>query len=105
MNLVDLPTAAAQLPAAWSSRVLAEVGTAAVKLLRMDGRALPVESHPTPEVLLVIEGRLELLVAGTELTLVAGELYHVPAHTGHAVRPGSHGTLLIVEVPEEDPAD
>ncbi|MGW2253167.1 cupin domain-containing protein [Kitasatospora sp. NPDC001660] len=97
MNLVD---AASSLPEAWRSEVLAEVGTAAVKVLRMDGRALPPEVHAAAEALLVVEGRLELLVDGVELSVGAGELYRVPAGAVHAVRPGSGGTLLIVEVPE-----
>ncbi|MFJ8039853.1 cupin domain-containing protein [Kitasatospora sp. NPDC096147] len=103
MNPVDLTATAAVLPSAWASRILAEVGTAAVKLLRMDGRPLPTEVHPTAEALLVLDGRLELTTAGTEITLLPGELYRIPARTEHAVRPGSHGTLLIVEVPEEAP--
>ncbi|MFI5527250.1 cupin domain-containing protein [Kitasatospora sp. NPDC051853] len=100
MNQVDLSATAAQLPAAWASQVLAEVGTAVVKLLRMDGRPLAPEVHPTPEVLLVVEGRLELLTGGADFTLGPGEAYHLAAGVEHAVRPGSHGTLLIVEVPE-----
>ncbi|MFE2413277.1 cupin domain-containing protein [Kitasatospora sp. NPDC059408] len=97
MNLVHT---ASLLPEAWQSAVVADVGTAAVKLLRMDGRPLPPEVHATAEVLVVVEGRLELLVDGVELSVGAGELYRVPAGAVHAVRQGSCGTLLIVEVPE-----
>jgi hypothetical protein len=62
--MVILFDAASALPGAWSSRLLGEIGTASVKLLRMDG---------TPA-----------------------------AGAAHAVGSGSHGTLLIVEVPEGD---
>ncbi|MDY0816632.1 cupin domain-containing protein [Kitasatospora purpeofusca] len=99
---IDLSAAASALPAPWASHLLGQVGTAAVKVLRMDGRPLPVESHADPEVLLVLDGRLELLLNGAELTVGPGELQLIPAHAAHAVRPGSRGTLLIVEVPEAE---
>ncbi|GGV25075.1 hypothetical protein GCM10010495_46100 [Kitasatospora herbaricolor] len=97
MTLVDLAAVAAALPDPWSSRPLAEVGDARVKVLRMSGAGLPQERHPTAEVLLVLDGRLELEVAGRHVPVPAGQLYVVPADTPHAVRAGSRGTLLIVE--------
>ncbi|MFF5423690.1 MULTISPECIES: cupin domain-containing protein [unclassified Streptomyces] len=100
MHQLDLPATASALPDAWSSHLLARVGTAGVKVLRMDGRPLPAETHSAPEVLLVLDGRLELLVDDTAVTVAPGGMYRVPAGTRHAVRPGSHGTLVIVEAPE-----
>ncbi|MER7701904.1 cupin domain-containing protein [Kitasatospora sp. NPDC097605] len=97
MNPVDLYEAASALPTPWNSRVLGRVGTAAVKVLRMDGRPLPVEVHDAAELLLVLDGRLELLVEDVELTLGPGEVYRVAAGARHAVRPGSTGTLVLVE--------
>ncbi|MBD0696062.1 cupin domain-containing protein [Streptomyces sp. CBMA123] len=98
---MDVRECATGLPEAWRSVVLARVGTAAVKVLRMDGRESGAEVHGTAEVLFVADGVLELDVDGDELTVCAGELCHIPAGTRHAVRAGSRGTLLIVEVPEE----
>ncbi|WP_282204197.1 cupin domain-containing protein [Kitasatospora fiedleri] len=98
---VNLTETAAGLPEAWSSLPLGLVGPACVKVLRMDGTPLPEESHRTAEALLVLDGRLELLLEGTPLPVRAGELYVVPARTAHAVGPGSRGTLVIVELPEE----
>lgn len=100
MSIVNLLKEASELPAAWRSRVLAEVGTAAVKVLRMDEAPVTGESHEVTEVLLVIDGRLELALGDAAVTVRAGEMYRVPAGTEHAVRPGSTGTLVIVEVPE-----
>ncbi|MFJ8626066.1 cupin domain-containing protein [Kitasatospora sp. NPDC093550] len=102
MSLVDVNERAARLPEAWRSQVLGRVGATAVKVLRMDGRELEPEVHGTAEALFVAEGCLELLVDGAESTVRAGELCVVPAGARHAVRAGSRGTLLIVEVPEED---
>ncbi|MFF3919406.1 cupin domain-containing protein [Streptomyces sp. NPDC001852] len=101
MSLVNLFDAALALPAAWRSRLLGEIGTASVKLLRMDGTPVVEEAHGTPEILVVLDGRLELVVHGTPVTVGTGEMYQVPAGVRHAVAPGSRGTLLIVEVPQE----
>ncbi|MGW3041670.1 cupin domain-containing protein [Kitasatospora sp. NPDC001159] len=102
MSLVDVKECVARLPEAWRSVVLGRVGTAEVKVLRMDGRELEAEAHGTAEVLFVADGRLELELEGEELTVAAGELCRVPAGARHAVRAGSRGTLLIVEVSEEE---
>lgn len=88
---------ARQLPTAWNSRALARIGEADLKLLRMDAQPGAPETHQHAEGLLVIEGRLNLLVAGTPVSVGAGELYLVPAGVPHAVAAGSSGTLLIIE--------
>jgi mannose-6-phosphate isomerase-like protein (cupin superfamily) len=93
----DIRTAAAGLPDAWNSSLLGRIGPTAVKVLRMDGRPLEPESHDTAEALLVLDGTLRLLADGTELDVHAGEMYVVEAGVEHAVRPGSRGTLVIVE--------
>ncbi|MFD9124192.1 cupin domain-containing protein [Kitasatospora sp. NPDC059571] len=97
MSAVDLVGTAAGLTQAWNSRRLGRVAAADVKVLRMDGLPLAAESHREDEALLVVDGRLELEVDGRQVTVRAGELYLVPAGALHAVRPGSHGTLVIVE--------
>ncbi|WP_329394848.1 cupin domain-containing protein [Streptomyces melanogenes] len=101
MSVVDLAETAAGLPEAWSSRKLGMVGTASVKVLRMNELPVEEESHAAAEALLVLDGRLELEVDGTPVSVRAGELFMVAAGTAHTVRPGSRGTLVIVELPEE----
>ncbi len=101
MTSIDLAAAAAGLPAAWKSTILGQVGPAAVKVLRMDGLPVAEESHAATEALLVVDGVLELVVEGVPETVGPGELRLVPAGARHTVRPGSHGTLLIVEMPED----
>ncbi|MEU8892151.1 cupin domain-containing protein [Streptomyces sp. NPDC048442] len=100
MNVLDLAETAAGLPEAWSSRVLGTVGAACVKVLRMDELPVEKESHGAAEALLVLDGRLELEVEGAPVSVRAGELFMVAAGAVHAVRPGSRGTLVIVEMPE-----
>ncbi|MFD0274015.1 cupin domain-containing protein [Kitasatospora sp. NPDC127111] len=97
MNGIDVAGAAAALPRAWSSQVLGRVGPAAVKVLRMDGLPLAEERHEHAEVLLVLDGRLELVVDGVAVPVGPGGLYVVPAGVPHAVAAGSRGTLVIVE--------
>ncbi|MFC8449343.1 cupin domain-containing protein [Kitasatospora sp. NPDC057223] len=101
MSVVDLVATAAGLPQAWSSRRLGQVGETCVKVLRMDELSVEQESHDADEALIVLDGRLELDVNGTSVSVRAGELYMVPAGTTHAVRPGSHGALVIVESAEQ----
>ncbi|WP_199547705.1 cupin domain-containing protein [Streptomyces sp. N35] len=97
MNVVDVRRTAAELPAAWGSLLLGQVGSAGVKVLRMDGRPLPPESHDAAEALLVVEGELRLVVDGVEVDVRAGEMCIVQAGVVHAVNSGSRGTLVIVE--------
>ncbi|WP_116213453.1 cupin domain-containing protein [Streptomyces olivoreticuli] len=97
MEAIKVRDLAAALPGAWRSRVLGDVDGVAVKALRMDGLPLEEEVHDCAEVLFVVDGRLELDIRGTRLTVAAGELCVVPARTPHSVRPGSEGVLLIVE--------
>ncbi|GAA1250996.1 hypothetical protein GCM10009665_47110 [Kitasatospora nipponensis] len=100
MTVIDLLGTTTDLPHSWRSRLLAEVGTARVKVLRMDELPVEQECHAATEVLLVLDGRLELLLAGRPVTVRSGELVTVPAGCPHAVRPGSSGTLVIVETAE-----
>ena len=96
-RLFDLAQQAAQLEQAWRSKRLARVGGTSLKLTRMDAQAYPDETHACAEGLLVLDGELHLDVAGEAVTVTAGQLYMVPAGVSHAVRPGSHGTLLIID--------
>lgn len=95
---VDLQRSAALLEQAWRSTLLARIGDANLKLLRMDAQPYPTEVHAYAECLLVLDGELRLEVAGQPVTVGAGGLYRVPAGVPHAVAPGSKGTLLILDV-------
>jgi quercetin dioxygenase-like cupin family protein len=96
MSLIDLKLAASQSEA-WKSSVLAKVGSANIKVMRMDGRPYPDESHDYPEGLLVIDGQLNLTIGNEAITVHAGELFVVPVGVAHAVGPGSVGTLIIFD--------
>jgi mannose-6-phosphate isomerase-like protein (cupin superfamily) len=91
-----LATAAAPLDP-WRSTILARIGGAKLKVLRMDDRPYGEETHAYDEGLLVVDGLMRLAIGGAVIDVGAGELYLVPAGTPHAVAPGSRGTLVIVE--------
>jgi quercetin dioxygenase-like cupin family protein len=93
----NLLTLASSLTDAWRSRVVGQAAGANLKVVRMDGRAYPDESHAFDEALLVLEGQMNLQI-GTAVTRVgAGEVCIVPAGVPHAVAEGSHGTLVIID--------
>ncbi len=81
---IDLLAAARALPATWRSRV---VGRA----------AYPDETHDFDEALLALEGQMNLELQGRRIEVGAGEVFIVPAGVPHAVAPGSHGTLVIID--------
>jgi mannose-6-phosphate isomerase-like protein (cupin superfamily) len=89
--------AAAQLQQAWTSKVIGAVGTAKIKLIRMDGTAYPEECHDYTEGLLVLDGQMMLNVDGQRIPVGSGEIYLVPAGVPHHVDSGSHGVLLILD--------
>jgi len=97
MNKINLNLQAVELPQAWRSSVVGKAADATIKVLRMDGSAYPDEVHPFDEALLVLEGQMNLDIRGQVIKVVAGELIIVPAGQPHAVAPGSHGTLVIVD--------
>ena len=64
----------------------------------MDGQSYAQETHDYNEGLLVVDGKLLLQVGQAEITVEAGQMYLAQAGTAHAVLPGSHGTLVIIDV-------
>jgi len=98
MSMIDLVKASQSLPKAWSSTLLGLVGSASIKLLRMDAAAYVEETHDYNEALIVIEGILELEVGAQLQKMRAGQMYIVQARTPHLVRQGSSGTLMIVDI-------
>lgn len=97
MAQVRLAEAAAALPEAWRSTVLARIGGASLKVLRMDESPFPEEVHDYPEALLVLEGEMRLQLGERVVTVGAGEVYVVEPGVVHAVAPGSEGVLVIVD--------
>lgn len=103
MSLIDFKSVAAAQAVAWKSTIVGEVGPARIKVLRMDAQAYEAEVHDYNEGLLVLEGRMLLEVAGETIIVEAGQMYLALAGVPHAVLPGSHGTLVIIDVQKVAP--
>jgi quercetin dioxygenase-like cupin family protein len=97
MSKTNLLQRSSELPQAWRSVVVGRVAHGNLKVLRMDGAAYPDETHDFDEGLLVLEGRMNLQIGSEVVAVHSGEVFVVPAGVPHAVAPGSHGTLVIVD--------
>jgi quercetin dioxygenase-like cupin family protein len=97
MSNVNLLHEANALPFAWKSKVIGKAAGANVKVLRMDASSYPNEVHDFVEALLVLEGHMNLEIAGRTVCVPAGEVFMVPAGQPHAVAAGSQGTLVIID--------
>ncbi|MBI3525228.1 MAG: cupin domain-containing protein [Betaproteobacteria bacterium] len=97
MSKHNLSQEAHDLPVPWQSRVVGKAAGANVKVLRMDATPYANEAHDFAEALLVLEGHMNLEIKGQMVRVGAGEIYIVPAGEPHAVAPGSHGTLVIID--------
>ncbi|PYC16997.1 cupin domain-containing protein [Pseudomonas mosselii] len=98
MPLLDLESISRTLPQAWKSTVLGKVGRSNINVLRMDQMSAAAEVHDYTEGLLVISGLLRLAVQGDTIDVAAGQIYMAQAGITHAVLPGSHGTLVIIDM-------
>lgn len=96
MSPVNLQSAVAQSEA-WKSCVLARVGGANIKVMRMDDAPYREKSHDYPEGLLVVDGQLNLTLGLDAIIVRAGEIFIVPVGVAHAVAPGSTGILVIFD--------
>lgn len=98
MPLLSLDSLSSQLPSPWKSRLVGQVGPARIKVLRMDAQAYAEETHDYNEGLLVTHGCLHLSIGAERVTVMAGQMYLVEAGVAHAVLPGSHGSLVIIDI-------
>ena len=97
MDKINVKKLSAKLPCAWKSSVIGQAADANLKVLRMDESAYDEEVHDYAEALIVLNGCLNLTVAGQVVHVSAGEMYIVPPGVPHGVAAGSGGILLIVD--------
>lgn len=98
LSKYNLKSIVTEIPSAWKSVILGEVGPAQIKVLRMDEMSYGEESHDYNEALIVISGNMELVIEDVPLTVNASEIVIIPANTPHSVLPGSSGILMIVDI-------
>ncbi len=97
MTHIKLASLAHNLPEAWRSTVIAQIGNTNLKIVKMDACAHPEETHTHDEALLVLEGNLHLAIEGIPSVVRPHELCVIPAGVAHAVLPESQGCLLIID--------
>jgi quercetin dioxygenase-like cupin family protein len=97
MPSINLTNRAAALATTWRSTIIGQAAGANVKVLRMDGSVYPDEVHDFDEALLVIDGHMNLDIAGEITCVRAGEVFIVPAGIAHGVASGSSGTLVVID--------
>ena len=97
MSHIKLNEIAATLPASWTSTRIGSAGNCNIKILKMNEERYPDEVHDYNEALVVISGVMFLEVGGEPIKVSAGEMYLAVAGVPHAVAPGSHGTLMIID--------
>jgi quercetin dioxygenase-like cupin family protein len=66
------------------------------------GASIPTHSHVHEQVVNVLEGELELIVDGTEMVLVPGDVVAIPGHTPHSARGLTDARVLDVFSPVRD---
>ncbi|WP_404937571.1 cupin [Pseudomonas sp. JDS08PS003] len=98
MPLLSFEQLSRQLPGPWQSSLVGQVGPARIKVLRMDQAPYAEETHAYNEGLLVTQGCLRLGIGQATVEVLAGQMYLVEAGQAHSVLPGSHGTLVIIDV-------
>ena len=106
-NPSEMPAAAPLAPLALStyqdgavvSRTLLKRGGGTVTLFAFDdGQALSEHTAPFDAIAHVLEGEALITIAGTPLTVRAGEMILMPANQPHAVAAPSRFTMLLTMI-------
>jgi quercetin dioxygenase-like cupin family protein len=103
----DMPTAASVLPiglanyqeGAVVSRTLLRRAGGTITLFAFDeGQALSEHTAPFDAMAHILEGEAEIVIAGTTLTVTAGEIVLMPANQPHAVTARTRFKMLLTMI-------
>ena len=84
-----------------ASRVLAKTGGGNVTLFAFDqGEGLSEHTAPFDALVLVLEGCVDITIAGTPVTATPGTIVRMPAHVPHALEAASAARMLLVMLRE-----
>lgn len=102
-NPINLPSAAAGLPEAWSPRVAGRINEVLVKVARLDGDFV-WHNHPdTDEAFLCLSGHLVIELrdgdrrAQRSIELLPGDLYVIPRGVYHCPHAAAGATVALFE--------
>jgi quercetin dioxygenase-like cupin family protein len=59
------------------------------------GAGVPTHAHPHEQIGLVLEGTIEMTIAGETRTLSPGHAYTIPGHLPHSAVGGPNGCLVV----------
>ena len=102
-TIIDLETEAAGLLAR-KSAIISQVGPANIKLIKMDGRAIVAEVHDYDGAVFVVDGLLTLEFSdeARRVGLPTGAFFMIPAGQPHSILAGCCGTLLLVDLQDQN---
>lgn len=94
---ISLAEKFAEIPEAWSPRVIAELNDYQFKLARLEGEFVWHSHADTDEAFLVIEGELRIEFRDGSVEMRAGDLYVVPRGVEHRPVAESECRVLLIE--------
>lgn len=94
---ISLAEKFAEIPEAWSPRVIAELNDYQFKLARLKGEFVWHSHADTDEAFLVVEGELRIELRDGSVEMRAGDLYVVPRGVEHRPVAESECRVLLVE--------
>jgi quercetin dioxygenase-like cupin family protein len=84
-----------------ASRVLARAAGGNLTLFAFDaGQELSEHTSPFDALVMVLEGALQLTIAGSEVTAAPGTIVRMPAGVPHAVRASEPSRMLLLMLRE-----
>ena len=80
-----------------ASRVIARSAGGNVTLFTMDaGEGLSEHTTPFDALAVLLEGRMQIQIAGVSVTVVAGQVVRMPANVPHALQAEAPSRLMLV---------
>ena len=103
MTTIDISTLAVveRLPG-WRGRTFDSASMTFAHYAFDAGATIHEHAHPQEEVYEVVEGELEITVAGVATRVRPGLVSIVPPNTRHAVRAITSGRLIVIDYPRRD---
>ncbi|AKJ65294.1 hypothetical protein L21SP4_02061 [Kiritimatiella glycovorans] len=81
------------------SRTIAEKDTGTVTLFAFaEGQGLSEHTAPFDALVMVLDGRAEIAVSGTDHTVRAGEMLRMPANEPHALRADEPFKMMLIMI-------
>lgn len=97
IQAIKLSDKLAQFDEHWSPRIIGELNSQQVKIVKMKGDFIWHKHEEEDELFLVLHGRLTIELEGSEVVLHPGELAIIPKGTLHRPRCDGEAHVLLLE--------